>query len=410
MKKRNILRKIKLRLLAFQTCLLVVTVSACIYLFSYKIINKLENDWRSQLDTTAQLLAEEIQIGFDSKLGKDFGGSSSDIREGIIEKIIGYKPYSVFILQNNGEFLIEKDVQFGGKQTAWESYKAKLVYEMQKSSQGWAAYPEIIEEGSKEKKNIVRYFPIKSLKLIVAVEAVEPNIYYSFLQWVDIRMLVSLIFLLIVCFFSNIVIIHRAFSYARRVFIDDWESKRLHLNMKSVKRRFRPKRQGDFVYVGSKKVKANQPLVVSKKSEAEKFDEGKKEVAEKISENQQGKENEDSQKKEVLAKEIQKVQEIEEPQENQEIVTHPATSILNEWKNQILSTLDSDQIFLIVMDFKTTTKKGSLRLMIFKIKSQSQKKSPQATRRSNKRSAAQKYDRRFLKSYCLICTMSKFNF
>ncbi len=180
---------------------------------------------------------------------------------------------------------------------------------------------------------MIRYVSIEEMGWVVALEAKKPLLTSEFFNWVNLKMLGSLLVVICVCFFASGWVIHRAFQYGKKLFIEDWDKQHLHLNMKEVQPKFKRKRRSDLVYVASKKIKANQPLTIAKKSEVENFNESKQKAVEKISESETQDINTQTKEEKVRIQEVKKE------------VTHPATSILNEWKNQIISTFNvSDDV------------------------------------------------------------------
>jgi hypothetical protein len=79
------------------------------------------------------------------------------------------------INQKDGSVVIDRHDDAPAEKQLWESYRTKLIYEMQKQKNGWITYPDRSAWNFNQSQRIIRYLSIDELGWILAIEVAKPT-------------------------------------------------------------------------------------------------------------------------------------------------------------------------------------------------------------------------------------------
>lgn len=90
------------------------------------------------------------------------------------------KGHILFIIDEEGNFVVDREPLPGLDAALWEQYRTKLLYQMQKQKRGWIYYPEQAAWPVPKGQRVIRYLPLESTGWILAVETWQPGWWFVF--------------------------------------------------------------------------------------------------------------------------------------------------------------------------------------------------------------------------------------
>ncbi|MBU0468079.1 MAG: hypothetical protein KKD07_00630 [Candidatus Omnitrophica bacterium] len=238
------LRKIhysKFKFIALSLLIFFITISASIFFISFDYIKnntkiKLEN-----LDQAASFIVAQLKT------------DSTFVPQDINSK------YLVFILdKKTGGYILDRKFKDPIQRTLWLSYHKKLIYQMQKQTDGLIFYPKDILNTVLDGTNAIRYFTIEEDGVIIAIET---NIESKVSQIKEILQTNTILKLLGITLIGILFL----FSFAQRNFItmrttisENLESSFMNMNNENLFS------DSNFESNTLQKINSNSPLIFEK--------------------------------------------------------------------------------------------------------------------------------------------------
>ncbi|MBF0330295.1 MAG: hypothetical protein HQL17_00020 [Candidatus Omnitrophica bacterium] len=91
-------------------------------------------------------------------------------RSGEVPKRGDLGAYTLFVLTQDGKYVLPRLPRSDDSENLWQEYEHKLVYEMQKRRDGWIFYPDRGRMDMSEGQYVIRYVYLEQQGWIVAVE------------------------------------------------------------------------------------------------------------------------------------------------------------------------------------------------------------------------------------------------
>lgn len=180
---KNDIRSRTITFLAAQSAILSVIMLAFVALASVLFV---KNSIRWQLNKIEQSLLmfaqQAAQAGEVPKRG-DLGENS------------------FFILSQDGKYILPRLPRpDDGGERLWQEYELKLIYEMQKSRDGWIYYPEQGHLGMSEGQYVIRYVFLEKHGWIIAAEGYIPGAWSMLKGFLTPKLFLGLFFIVCLAF------------------------------------------------------------------------------------------------------------------------------------------------------------------------------------------------------------------
>ncbi|OGX25585.1 MAG: hypothetical protein A2Y03_04230 [Omnitrophica WOR_2 bacterium GWF2_38_59] len=143
----------KFKFIALSLLIFFIAIITSVLLISFDHIKNNTQIKLDNLDLALNFIVEQLKID-STFVPQDFNDK-----------------YLLFILdKKTGEYILDRKFRDSNQRTLWLSYHKKLIYQMQKQSDGLIYYPKDIQNTVFDGTNAIRYFTIDEDGVIVAIE------------------------------------------------------------------------------------------------------------------------------------------------------------------------------------------------------------------------------------------------